>query len=52
MTFEHGWVLIFLLLPVAWAWFEMRRTRRIAALAPRIGAGRCHPCPASPSCNR
>src|SRR5271170_4861993 len=32
MTFERAWVLGFLLLPLAWALFEWRRTRRITAL--------------------
>ncbi|HUA18329.1 MAG TPA: VWA domain-containing protein [Bryobacteraceae bacterium] len=32
MTFEHGWVLVFVLLPLAWAAFEMRRTRRTVGL--------------------
>src|SRR5580692_1400946 len=33
MTFEHTWVLIFLLLPLGWMLFEWRRTRRTLALA-------------------
>ncbi len=33
MTFEREWILVFLLLPLAWAWFEWRRTRRVTALA-------------------
>jgi Mg-chelatase subunit ChlD len=33
MTFEHTWVLAFLLLPVAWMLFEWTRTRRTLALA-------------------
>src|SRR5579862_3988922 len=33
MIFERSWVLIFLLLPLAWAFFEWRRTRRVVALA-------------------
>ena len=33
MTFEHAWVLLFLLLPVAWLFFEWTRTRRTLALA-------------------
>jgi Ca-activated chloride channel homolog len=32
MTFERTWVLIFLLLPLGWMFFEWRRTRRITAL--------------------
>src|SRR6202046_3487142 len=32
MTFERAWVLGFLLLPLAWAFFEWRRTRRVTAL--------------------
>ncbi len=32
MTFERAWVLIFLLLPLGWMFFEWRRTRRITAL--------------------
>src|SRR5271154_3433642 len=32
MTFERAWVLGFLLLPLAWALFEWRRTRRVTAL--------------------
>ena len=32
MTFEREWVLIFLLLPLGWMFFEWRRTRRITAL--------------------
>lgn len=32
MTFEREWVLIFLLLPLGWMYFEWRRTRRITAL--------------------
>ena len=32
MTFQHAWVLVFLLLPLGWAVFEMRRTRRTVAL--------------------
>jgi len=33
MTFERAWVLIFLLLPLGWMVYEMRRTRRTLALA-------------------
>src|SRR5579871_3712382 len=33
MTFEHSWVLIFLLAPLAWMFFEWTRTRRTLALA-------------------
>ncbi len=33
MTFQHAWVLVFLLLPLGWAVVEMRRTRRTVALA-------------------
>lgn len=33
MIFERAWVLPFLVLPLAWAWFEWRRTRRDVALA-------------------
>src|SRR5579862_1235610 len=33
MTFEHNWVLAFLLLPVGWMFFEWTRTRRTLALA-------------------
>jgi Ca-activated chloride channel homolog len=32
VTFERAWVLIFLLLPLGWMFFEWRRTRRITAL--------------------
>ena len=32
MTFQHAWVLVFLLLPLGWAVVEMRRTRRTVAL--------------------
>jgi len=32
MIFERPWVLVFLLLPLAWAWFEWRHTRRVIAL--------------------
>ncbi|HTR35938.1 MAG TPA: VWA domain-containing protein [Bryobacteraceae bacterium] len=32
MTFQHAWVLAFLLLPLGWAVFETRRTRRTVAL--------------------
>ena len=32
MTFERAWVLVFLLLPLGWALFEWRRTRRVTAL--------------------
>ena len=32
VTFERTWVLIFLLLPLGWMFFEWRRTRRITAL--------------------
>jgi len=32
VTFERAWVLTFLLLPLAWALFEWRRTRRVTAL--------------------
>ena len=32
MTFERAWVLIFLLLPLGWMFFEWRQTRRITAL--------------------
>jgi Ca-activated chloride channel family protein len=32
MTFERGWVLLFLSLPVAWLLFEWRKTRRTTAL--------------------
>jgi len=32
MIFERSWVLVFLLLPLAWAWFEWRHTRRVTAL--------------------
>src|SRR5260370_30502910 len=32
MTFERAWVLIFLLLPLRWMVYEMRRTRRTLAL--------------------
>ena len=32
MTFERSWVLVFLLLPLAWGAFEWRRTRRAMAL--------------------
>ncbi len=32
MSFERAWVLIFLLLPLGWMFFEWRRTRRITAL--------------------
>jgi Ca-activated chloride channel family protein len=32
MTFERAWVLIFLLLPLGWMYFEWRHTRRITAL--------------------
>ena len=32
MIFERTWVLIFLLLPLGWMYFEWRRTRRITAL--------------------
>ncbi|HTB17669.1 MAG TPA: VWA domain-containing protein [Bryobacteraceae bacterium] len=32
MTFERSWVLIFLLLPLGWMFFEWRHTRRITAL--------------------
>ena len=32
MTFERAWVLIFLLLPLGWMFFEWRRTRRSTAL--------------------
>jgi len=32
VTFERAWVLIFLLLPLCWMFFEWRRTRRITAL--------------------
>ena len=32
MIFERAWVLGFLLLPLAWALFEWRRTRRVTAL--------------------
>jgi Mg-chelatase subunit ChlD len=33
MIFEREWVLVFLILPLAWAWFEWSHTRRSAALA-------------------
>ena len=33
MTFEHAWVLAFLLLPIGWMLFEWQRTRRTLALA-------------------
>ncbi len=32
MNFERAWVLIFLLLPLGWMFFEWRRTRRVAGL--------------------
>jgi Ca-activated chloride channel homolog len=32
MIFERAWVMAFLILPLAWAWFEWRRTRRVTAL--------------------
>src|ERR1700744_2786695 len=32
VTFERSWILIFLLLPLAWMFFEWRRTRRVVAL--------------------
>ena len=32
MTFEHAWVLTFLVLPLGWMLFEWRRTRRSLAL--------------------
>jgi Ca-activated chloride channel homolog len=32
MIFERAWVLLFLILPLIWAYFEWRRTRRTAAL--------------------
>jgi Ca-activated chloride channel family protein len=32
MTFERAWVLIFLLLPLGWMYFEWRQTRRTTAL--------------------
>ncbi len=32
MTFERAWVLLFLLLPAAWMWFELRKTGRTVAL--------------------
>ena len=32
MTFEHAWVLVLLLLPAGWMLYELRRTRRTAAL--------------------
>ncbi len=32
MNFERSWVLIFLLLPLGWMWFDWRHTRRITAL--------------------
>jgi Ca-activated chloride channel homolog len=32
MSFERAWVLFFLVLPIGWALWEMRRTRRTAAL--------------------
>jgi len=32
MTFERAWVLFFLLLPLGWMLFELRRTRRTIAL--------------------
>ncbi|HEV2689522.1 MAG TPA: vWA domain-containing protein, partial [Bryobacteraceae bacterium] len=32
MTFERAWVLLFLILPIAWTLWELRRTRRTAAL--------------------
>jgi Ca-activated chloride channel family protein len=32
MTFERAWVLIFLLLPIGWAVYELKQTRRVAAL--------------------
>jgi Mg-chelatase subunit ChlD len=36
MIFERAWVLAFLLLPLGWAWFETRRTRRTAALVLKV----------------
>ena len=32
MTFERAWVLMFLLLPLGWALFELKQTRRVVAL--------------------
>lgn len=32
MTFERAWVLIFLIVPLGWALFELKQTRRIVAL--------------------
>lgn len=32
MTFQRAWVLIFLLLPLGWMFFEWRHTRRVSAL--------------------
>jgi Mg-chelatase subunit ChlD len=36
MTFERAWVLAFLALPLAWMFFEWRRTRRIVALLLKV----------------
>ena len=41
MTFERAWVLIFLLLPLGWMVYEMRRTRRTLALLLKIGRASC-----------
>jgi Ca-activated chloride channel family protein len=32
MTFERAWVLVFLLVPLGWALFELKQTRRMVAL--------------------
>jgi asparagine N-glycosylation enzyme membrane subunit Stt3 len=32
MTFDHAWVLIFALLPIAWAAYEWRKSSRTTAL--------------------
>jgi len=38
MTFERAWALIFLVVPIAWTFLELRRTRRKAALFLKAGA--------------
>ena len=38
MTFQHAWVLAFLVLPLAWTLFELRRTRRTTALLLKTAA--------------